>query len=154
MKKLQFETDINAPVSRVYNVMLGLDKIITYQQWTSIFNPTSTYEGNWDKGSKMLFIGTDEAGRRGGMVSEIFEVIQNQFVSIRHYGMLDGDVEITEGEEVEKWAGGFENYSFQERNGVTTVTVDIEVTEDYEAYFTENWPKALVKLKEITEESL
>ena len=58
------------------------------------------------------------------MVSEISDNIPNRFVSIRHYGLLKGNVEITEGPEVEKWANGFENYSFEENNGTTTVTVD------------------------------
>ncbi|HUH25610.1 MAG TPA: DUF1398 family protein, partial [Flavobacterium sp.] len=35
--------------------------------------------------------------------SEIIENIPNQFVSIRSYGILKGDTEITSGEEVEKW---------------------------------------------------
>ena len=56
MKKLQFKVNINAPVTRVYENMLGLTNKSTYEQWTSMFNPTSTYEGSWDKGSKILFV--------------------------------------------------------------------------------------------------
>lgn len=47
--------------------MLGLSDIKTYQLWTKEFNPTSTYEGNWQKGSEIFFIGTDQNGKRGGM---------------------------------------------------------------------------------------
>ncbi len=85
------------------------------------------------------------------MVAEIADNIPFRFVSIRHYGILDGENEITEGAEIEKWAGGLENYSLQERDGVTTVTVDIDVTEDYLDYFNTTWPRALGKLKEIAE---
>ena len=130
MQKLQFKKDIKASAEKVYNIMLGIDKIETYNQWTSEFNPTSTYEGSWEKGSKIYFIGTEDDGKKGGMVSEIADNIPSRFVSIRHYGFLDGENEITEGDEVEKWAGGLENYSFRENNGVTTVTVDIDVTEE------------------------
>jgi|SRR5690606_15555917 len=114
MEKLQFKTIINAPAAKVYHTMLGLSDKATYEAWTSEFNPTSTYEGNWEKGSKILFIGTDENGVKGGMVSEIAENIPNKFVSIRSYGLLKDGVEITEGPEVEQWAGGFENYSFED----------------------------------------
>lgn len=131
--------------------MLGLQDISTYQGWTSVFNPTSTYEGSWDKGSKICFVGVDENGKRGGMVSEIKEHQPAKFVSIRHYGFIDGDKEITKGELVEKWAGGHENYSFHEVDGVTTVTVDIDVIEEYLDYFNDHYPRALVKLKEIIE---
>ena len=151
MKKLQYSLDINAPAEKVYNTMLGLENIETYNLWTAEFNPTSTYEGSWEKGSKILFVGTDENGKKGGMVSEIADNIPNQFISIRHYGILDGDKEITEGPDVEKWAGGLENYSFQEENGVTTVTVECDMADDYQDYFDTTWPKALKKLKELSE---
>ena len=124
MKKLPFTTTINAPLERVYDCMLGISNKSTYEQWTALFNPTSSFEGSWEKGSKILFVGTDEQGKKGGMVSEIAENIPNKFVSIRHYGIVKDDKEITTGPEVEKWAGGFENYSFEENGGMTTVTVD------------------------------
>ncbi|GAB2775603.1 SRPBCC domain-containing protein [Salinimicrobium soli] len=152
MKRMQYSQVINAPAKKVYDTMLGISNIKTYQQWTAEFNPTSTYEGSWEKGSKIYFIGTDENGRRGGMVSEIADNIPNQFVSIRHYGTLDGEKEITEGPEVEKWAGGMENYSFEEKNGVTTVTVENDVHGDYLDYFNNTWPMALKKLKQLSEQ--
>lgn len=151
MKKLQFKIEINTSAKKVYNTMLGIDNIKTYEQWTAEFNPTSTYEGNWDKGSKIYFVGTDENGKRGGMVSEIADNIPFEFVSIRHYGILDGENEITSGPDVEKWAGGLENYSFEEHNGVTTVTVESDVDEDYLDFFNSTWSKALNKLKELSE---
>lgn len=151
MEKLQFKVSINAPTKKVYDTMLGISNKSTYEQWTALFNPTSTYEGSWTKGSKMLFVGTDEKGEKGGIVSEIFENIPNKFISIRHYGLVKSDVEITEGPEVEKWANGFENYTFGENNGTTLVTVDLDTTEDFLSYMNETYPKALDKLKEICE---
>lgn len=151
MKKLQFKININAPVARIYDFMLGLSSKSTYEQWTTLFNPTSTYQGSWDKGNKILFIGVDEKGEKGGMVSEIADNIPNRFVSIRHYGLLKANIEITEGPEVEKWANGFENYTFEENNGITTVTVELETTEDFLDYMNQTYPKALSKLKEICE---
>lgn len=151
MKKLQFKASINAPIAKTYDFMLGINSKSTYEQWTSLFNPTSTYEGSWDKGNKILFIGVDEKGEKGGMVSKIVENIPNQFVSIQHYGLLQAGKEITEGPEVEKWANGFENYTFQENDDATIVTVDLDTTEDFVDYMNENYPKALDKLKEICE---
>lgn len=151
MKKLQFNISIHAPVSAVYNIMLGISSKSTYEQWTAMFNPTSTYEGNWEKGSKMLFIGVDEKGEKGGIVSKIAENIPHQFVSIQHYGLVNAGKEITEGAEVEKWANGFENYSFEENNEVTTVKVEIDATEEFIDFMNETYPKALKKLKELCE---
>ena len=112
MKKLKFDVSIQAQAPKVFDVMLGFSHKSTYEQWTALFNPTSTYEGSWTKGSKMCFIGTDDKGEKGGMVSEIVENIPNQFISIRHYGLVIANVELTEGPEVDKWANGFENYTF------------------------------------------
>lgn len=152
MKKLQFKVSINASVNKVYDFMLGISNKSTYEQWTALFNPTSSYEGNWDRGNKILFVGVDEKGEKGGMVSRIAENILNRFVSIQHYGLLKGDQEITEGPEVEKWVNCFENYSFEENNGTTSLTVDIDSVEDFEAYMNETYPKALNKLKELCEQ--
>lgn len=44
MENLQFKVSINVPVTKVYNFMLGIGDKSTYQQWTSFFDPTSTYE--------------------------------------------------------------------------------------------------------------
>lgn len=150
-KRVQFKTEIKAPAEKVYRTMLGLDDKTTYEHWTSLFHPGSTFEGTWEKGSKILFIGTDENGKKGGMIAEIVENNPNKFVSIRSTGILDGDKEITSGEQVEQWTGGLENYTFEENNGITILTVDIDVVESYADYFNQNYPKALQKLKEVCE---
>jgi hypothetical protein len=152
MKKLQFKIEIKANAHKVYETMLGLKDKSTYEHWTSAFNPTSTYEGSWEKGSKIHFVGVDENGKKGGMVSKIVENLPGKFVSILHYGFLDGDIEITTGEQVEKWAGGHENYSYHENNGITSITVEIDTIDEYIDYFNKTYPVALNKLKEISEQ--
>ncbi len=142
---------IKASPQRVYETMLGLKDIGTYEAWTAIFNPTSTYEGDWKAGTKMYFIGVDANGKRGGMISEIAAHSPAEFVSIRHIGMLDGEMEITSGPQVDSWAGTLENYSFHEENGNTTVTVEMDASEDFKAYFDSTWPRALEKLKALSE---
>ena len=151
MKKMEFKETIHAPAQKVYEAMLGLNDKSTYEYWTAAFNPTSSYEGNWEKGSKILFVGVDGNGKKGGMVSKVEENIPASFVSILHYGFLDGDQEITTGELVEQWAGGHENYRFEEENGVTHLTVEIDMVEDHMEFFQNAYPKALAKLKEIAE---
>lgn len=94
-------------------------------------------------------MGSDEKGERGGMVSKVEEHIPAKFVSVRHYGFVQGDQEVTEGELVEKWSGGHENYTFTESNGVTKVTVDIDVIDEYLDYFKNIYPKALEGLKNV-----
>ena len=99
----------------------------------------------------MLFVGVDENGEKGGMISRIVAHEPNRFISIQHYGILKGDVELTEGEEVEEWAGGLENYTFEETNGTTIVRVDLDTAEDFLDYMNETYPLALAKLKKLCE---
>ena len=147
--KLHFSTTINANAKHVYNTMISDS---TYREWTSIFNPTSRFEGSWNKGSKIVFIGTDKDGNIGGMVSRIKENIPESFISIEHLGLIQNGKEIISGPEVEDWAGILENYSFSEKDGKTMIGVDIDTNADFKSYFSETWPKALEKLKEICEE--
>jgi len=151
MKKVTFKTNVHAGAEKVYETMLGLKDKKTYEYWTAAFNPTSSYEGSWEKGSKIYFVGLDKEGKKRGMVSEIMAHIAAKFISIRHYGFLDGEQEITTGDEVEKWAGSHENYHYEENQGITTVSIEIDVIEDYLDYFNNTYPKALEKLKEVAE---
>lgn len=145
---IHFQTIIKAPVDTVYRTMLDQQ---TYQAWTAVFNPTSRYEGSWEKGAKIHFLGEDKEGNCGGMVSRIKENIPTRFVSIEHLGILQNGQEITTGPEVEAWAGSLENYTFTEEDGQTLVSVDADSNKDFHAYFFETWPKALAKLKELCE---
>jgi hypothetical protein len=151
MQKLQFKKEISAPAQKVFDAMLGLKDKASYEEWTAVFNPTSTFLGSWEKGSKMHFLGVDENGKKGGLVSIIEEHQPAKFISIQHCGLLDGDTELMSGEEVGKWAGGHENYSFEENHGTTTLTVDLDTTDDFVDYFNNTYPAALDKLKEISE---
>jgi hypothetical protein len=151
MEKMTFQIEINASVAVVYDNMLGLSDEQSYKSWASVFNPTSFVEGSWEKGSKIYFAGIDENGKKGGMVSKITENIPNELVAILHYGFLDGENEITTGEQVEKWAGGTEVYQFVENEGITKVTVTMDVIADYKEFFATTYPKALKKLKEVIE---
>jgi len=151
MKRLNYKVSIQSPTAKVYDNMLGLSEISTYEEWTSLFSPTSSYKGNWDTGSKILFVSVDEKGELAGMVSRILENRINKFVSIQHYGMLKSGKEIIEGPEVEEWSGLLENYSFKDENGVTIVSIDIDADEEHEEYMDKLYPNALLKLKEICE---
>lgn len=147
MNTIEFKIEINAPVEKVYKTMIGIE---TYRIWTAAFNPTSDFEGGWNKGDKIYFIGFHE-GKKGGMIAEIKENIPNEFISIHHIGVFQEDQEILEGPAVEGWGDALENYSFSESNGATTVQIHTSAPNEYLDYFNEAWPKALQILKEICE---
>lgn len=144
MEKQQFNIAIDAPRETVWDVLWN-DK--TYPEWTAPFSEGSRAETDWQKGSKVLFLN----GNNEGMVSTIAENMPNEFMSIKHLGMVKDGVEDTESEEVKQWAGSLENYTLKTVNGQTELTIDMDIAEEYKDMFAEMWPKALNKVKELAE---
>lgn len=150
MQKLTTSIHINAPVKKVWDTMLDPT---TYALWTTPFNPGgSTYEGSWEQGSEIRFIGPDpETGEKGGMLSRIAENRPHQFISIEHIGIIKNGVVDTTSDEVKQWTPAFENYTFTEKDGGTEVLVEMDINEEHKAMFEDMWPKALQVLKELSE---
>lgn len=124
----------------------------TYRQWTAAFHEGSYYEGTWEKGTEIRFLGPGEDGKLGGMYSKIKENKKHEFISIEHLGMVSDDVVDTTSDEVKKWAPAFENYTFTEKGNQTEVKVDMQIDSNYKAMFEEMWPKALKALKNLSEQ--
>ena len=148
MNRLNFSISIRAPKEKVWSTMLNRN---SYQEWTAVFAPGSHYIGNWERGSKILFLAPGKSGKMDGMVSRIKENRKYEFISIEHKGTLLDGKEDTTSEAVKAWAGALENYTFKENNGVTELLVEMDSAEDYEDMFKNMWPKALQKLKELAE---
>ena len=87
------------------------------------------------------------------MVSTIAENKPNEFMSIKHLGVVKDGVEDLDSEQTKEWAGSLENYTLKTVNGKTELTVDMDVTDEYKDYFEQTWPKALDKLKELAEKN-
>lgn len=149
MNRLHFSILIDAPKQKVWHTMLD-DR--TYREWTRAFNPGSYYRGDWNEGSKILFLGPDpETGEEGGMVSRIAESKRYESVSIEHLGIVRDGKEDTTSEIARKWTPAFENYTFKERDGGTEVLVDVDVEDEYVESFQQMWHDALQELKELAE---
>ncbi len=145
VKQIQFSTIIKAPVAAVWEMMLGAE---SFRRWTEVFTEGgSQYEGSWSQGSRIRFL--DPSG--DGMVSEIAENRPNEFISIRHLGFIVNGIEDTESESVRAWAPAFENYTFSSVADGTRLVIDQDVTEEFEQFMKDTWPKALEVLKELCE---
>ena len=144
MKRHQFKASINAPREKVWQVLWGDD---TYPQWTAAFAEGSRVETDWKVGSRALFLD----GQGQGMVSMIAENTPNEVMSFRHLGFWKDGVEELEEARKKGWSGAIENYTLKTVNGKTELTVDQDITEDYADYFLEAWPKAIERLKALSE---
>jgi hypothetical protein len=144
MKILHFTIAIHAARNEVWDTMLAPD---TYRDWTSAFAEGSYYEGSWEKSGKIRFLGPTG----DGMFSRIVENRKHEYMQIEHLGFLQGGIEIRASPEARAWAGAKEAYTFSEKNGVTTVDVDVDTAEEMEADFSRMWPEALARLKALCE---
>ncbi len=149
METITISIIINSDRQKVWETMLN-DK--TYRLWTKEFNETSYYEGSWDKGSEIRFLGLDENGTSGGMFSRIKDNIKYQFISIEHIGIIQNGKIDTTSEAAKKWTPSFENYTFSVKEGGTELTVEVQIEAEHKSMFEEMWPKALQSLKKLCEQ--
>ncbi|HLO45964.1 MAG TPA: SRPBCC domain-containing protein [Leadbetterella sp.] len=148
MEVIKFSIVINATREKVWNTML---QDTTYRIWTKEFAEGSHYEGSWEKGSEIHFLGPDEDGNLGGMYSRIKENVEYEFISIEHLGMISKGIIDTTSEEVKKWTPSFENYILLPKENQTELLVEMNTTAEFVPMFEEMWPRALKSLKNICE---
>src|SRR5437879_1722753 len=106
MDKKTFTITINAPREKVWSTLWD---DATYREWTAAFAEGSWAKTDWKKGSKVLFLD----GKNDGMVSTIADNKPNEFMSIKHLGIVKNGVEDTGSAESKEWSGALENYTLK-----------------------------------------
>jgi len=144
MKKLYFSIEIDATSDAVYQKVIGSE---SYSVWTKPFCEGCYFEGSWNANETIRFLEPDG----NGMLSEIAANTPNEFISIRHIGMIENGVEDTQSDNVKVWGPAYENYTLREVGGKTEFTVELDNLEAHEQYMQDTWPKALLELKRICE---
>jgi len=83
------------------------------------------------------------------MYSVIDKVIPNEYMAIKHIGTVKEGKELPLDEETKKWSGSMETYTLEEKDGNTKVTVSFDADEKFSEYFSNTFPVALEKLKQL-----
>ena len=139
---LNYQVEIAAPRARVWEQMLG---DAGYRDWTTAFCEGSYYEGRWETGADIRFLGPTGDGMRARI-----EVAQApEYVSIEHLGELVGNA----AKECGDWQGVFERYRLSEQAGGTLLAVELsQVPDAYVEMMNSMWPAALARLKKACEQ--
>lgn len=146
MGKVYFSTVIHAPKEKVWQVLWGQT---TYPVWTEPFGAGSRVETDWEEGSRVLFLNSENEG----MVARIAKKDENDFMSFEHLGMVDKNGnEDFESEKVKSWAGSREDYTLKEADGKTELQVELDLEESHEGFFGDTFPRALQRVKELSED--
>lgn len=144
MKKLSFSTTIAAPARKVWNILWNDE---TYRQWTSVFAEGSYAVTDWQEGGKVNFLGPDG----GGMYSMIEKKIPDEKMIFRHLGVIRDGLEQPLDELTKQWTGSIEAYTLTSHDDITELLVELDVADDHEQMFSEKFPIALRKVKELAE---
>ncbi len=144
LQRLQFSVRIHAPVARVWQLMFDPE---SYRDWTSAFMEGSYFEGSWEQGQRLRFL----APNGEGMLAEVAENRRHAFLSLRHIGFIADGKEDTDSEQVRALLPAHENYTFRAVPEGTELVIDQDVGQDHAAMMSEMWPKALARLKALSE---
>lgn len=144
MKKEKFTIVIDAPKEKVWQILWNDE---TYKKWTAVFSEGSKAVSDWKEGSKILFVNENN----DGMHSLIDKKIDNEIMNFKHLGMVKNGIELPEDEITKSWSGSMENYLLTEGDNNTSLTVEMDIVEEYQEYFNEKFPLALSKVKELAE---
>ena len=142
MRTLEFSITINAPRTRVWQV-LWQDE--TLRQWAGIIDPGTHMVGELKQGEEIQFI----SGNGYGVTSLVEAVMPNEKLVLRHKADTAGGGTQTRDDQ---WSGGAESYDLTENEGLTTVTTRFDVPPELEDYFNDTYPKALAKVQQLAED--
>jgi hypothetical protein len=146
MTTLHFDISIHAPACKVWDA-LWTDA--GYRQWSSIFAPGSQAKSNWKEGSPVHFV--DQAGN--GVYSIIHKKVLHHHISfVNMCELFEGRMQVVdERTSAMEWSGAMENYWLNEKNGITKLWVEIQLSKTDAPVFAEKFPIALAKIKQIAE---
>jgi uncharacterized protein YndB with AHSA1/START domain len=145
MKKLEFKIAIAASRKKVWDTMQDPK---TFKEWVNAGWPGSYFEGKWKQGENLRFLSPGQ----GGTMATLVEHRPYEFTLAKHIAVINADgTEDRESDAAKGWIGSTEAYTFTEKNGTTELKVEILTYPEWETMFSNGWPGALGKLKEICE---
>jgi uncharacterized protein YndB with AHSA1/START domain len=143
MSTLNFKIDINAAPERVW---FALWDDHHYRAWTKAFMPGSYYKTDWQEGGRIHFLAPDGSG----MYSEITVNKPFEKMNFTHKGEIRDFNELPADPNA-SWIGAQENYSLSEKEGVTTLSVELKSDGNENDQFTNAFDEGLKLIKEMAE---
>lgn len=141
---IQKSIAVNASKENVWDVLLQ-DQFT--RTWYAEFSPGSHADTDWQVGSKAIF--TDDS--KNGLVGKVITNQPYEVVSVEYQGVLvDGkeDYDSADAQPVKGWK---ETYRLSEKDGVTQLSIESDMSEAYFESMSLAWEKALQKVKELAE---
>jgi Activator of Hsp90 ATPase homolog 1-like protein len=144
MKKIENVTQINAPATKVWQVLTD-EKY--YLQWYEAFGSGSKAISDWQQGSKIIF--ADDNGM--GLIGTIVVFNPGKEFRIQMKGLLVEGVEDYDSPDAKVLGLAEERYVLEEENGITTLRTSADMDEGWFDAMNASWTEALKKIKGLSE---
>jgi hypothetical protein len=141
-----YEITINANLEKVWNTAFNLD---TYEKWTSIFDPSSTYIGSLVKGEEVKNTSKEN---KGGMIGTVVENTPFELLAIAYTGVMANGTYDRDESYNDIIKGAREDYIFTKVSDTETkLSVKTVTLLEWSDFLAGTWPQALEQLKAICE---
>ena len=143
MKKLHYTIDIKASREIVWKTLWDE---ATFHDWASLIDEGTYMQGIMKEGSEVQFISSTNGY---GVTSFIEKLIVNEYVLFKHQADT-----IEHGQDIREieWTGGTESYHLIDKDDKTELIIWLDVPLHQEETFNERVPRALYRVKELSEE--
>ena len=138
---MQFSIEIEAPREKVWQTLW---EDTTLRDWGNIIDEGLHMVGEMAEGSEVQFI----SGSGYGVTSVIEKLIPHEYIAFKQ---VADTMDSGKQEREKEWTGGMESYELIEKNGITNLTVKIDVPPGQEEIFKDRFPKALERVKILAE---
>ncbi|HAE43429.1 MAG TPA: hypothetical protein DCG34_11035 [Clostridiales bacterium] len=142
MQVVQFEIRIKAKKEAVWKT-LWEDK--SFRDWSSNIDEGTYMLGELLEGNEVQFLSSVNGY---GVTSLVEKLEEYDYVKFIHGADTQDSGNALRDKE---WTGGTETYSLKEENGVTTLTLTTDVPDEMIDLFNERIPKALDRIKVLSE---
>lgn len=142
MVELNYTIKINATKQKIWAV-LWEDQ--TFREWANLIDEGTYMKGELKEGGEVEFISSVNGY---GVTSFVERLIPEEFVLLKH---LEDTQEYGTDQREKEWTGGSESYRLSEGDGLTELTLVMDVPEDLENYFNGVYPSVLNSIKALSE---
>lgn len=137
-----FSMFIKAKPEIVWNKMLDPE---SYKYWTQEFEPTSFYKGELRLGGQVQFLSEGNSG----MLATVAKMEEYKMIGFEFTGTIENGIK--DESKANPFYQGVEEYYFESKDGGTELKIIADMTPEYIDYMSVAWPKALARLKELSE---
>lgn len=141
MPLMHFTIDINASRETIWSVLWD---DATFRDWSDKIDPGTYIKGELKQGSDVQFLSASGYG----VTSHVEMWIPHERVTFKHLVDTKDD---GQNEREPEWSGGTETYRLEEKDGITTLTLDSDIPTEQVEGFKVAVPKALNRIKELAE---